>query len=96
MRIKQEGLGKKSNNTSSLLQWVAMVRWRRLLAMGAPDSPVRHPAVRSLSWSTVGDFVLMWHRTVRCHTGQSGAPSDRCSDFCRDTIHPSESTVARR
>jgi hypothetical protein len=59
-------------------------RWRRLLAMGAPNSPVRHrtvsgapprhPAVRSLSWSTVGDFVLMWHRTVRCHTGQSGAP----------------------
>jgi hypothetical protein len=52
-------------------------RWRRLLAMGAPDSvrcAPRHPTVRSLSWSTVGDFVLMWHRTVRCHTGQSGAP----------------------
>jgi hypothetical protein len=59
-------------------------RWRRLLAMGAPDSPVRHqtvsgapprhPAVRSMSWSTVGDFDHMWHRTVRCHTGQSGAP----------------------
>nr|ACN26406.1 unknown [Zea mays] len=59
-------------------------RWRRLLAMGAPDSPVRHRTVsgapprhlvvRPLSWSTVGDFVLMWHRTVRCHTGQFGAP----------------------
>jgi hypothetical protein len=51
-------------------------RWRRLLAMGAPDSPVRrrtvsgapprHPVVRAWSWSTVGGFVLMWHRTVRC------------------------------
>jgi hypothetical protein len=59
-------------------------RWRRLLAMGAPDSPVRHRTVsgapprhlvvRPLSWSTVGGFILMWHRTVRCHTGQSGAP----------------------
>jgi hypothetical protein len=52
--------------------------------MGAPDSPVRHRTVsgapprhlvdRPLSWSTVGGFVLIWHQTVRCHTGQSGAP----------------------
>ena len=52
--------------------------------MGAPDSPVRHrivsgapshhPVVRAWSWSTVGGSVLMWHRTVRCRTGQSGAP----------------------
>jgi hypothetical protein len=28
----------------------------------------------------------MWHRTVRCHTGQSGAPLTCCSDFCRDTV----------
>jgi hypothetical protein len=51
-------------------------RWRRLLAMGAPDSPVRHRTVsgapprhlvvRAWSWSTVGGFVLMWHRTIRC------------------------------
>jgi hypothetical protein len=50
-------------------------RWRRLLTMGAPDSPVRHrtvsgapprhPVVRVWSWSTVGGFVLMRHRTVR-------------------------------
>jgi hypothetical protein len=50
--------------------------WRRLLAMGAPDSPVRHqtvsgapprhPVVRAWSWSTVGGIVLMYHRTVRC------------------------------
>jgi hypothetical protein len=74
-------------------------RWWSLLAMGAPDSPVRRRTVsgapprhlvdRPLSWSTVGGFVLMWHWTVRC-------PSDRCSDFCCGTVHPSESTVARR
>jgi hypothetical protein len=61
--------------------------------MGAPDSPVhhrtvsgvppRHPLVRAWSWSTVGGFVLMRHWTVRCDTGQSGAPLTNCSDFCR-------------
>jgi hypothetical protein len=71
-------------------------RWRRLLAMGAPDSPVRHrtvsgvsprhPIVRAWSWSTVGGFVLMRHQIVRCHTGQSGAPLTFCSDFCRVTV----------
>jgi hypothetical protein len=65
--------------------------WRSLLAMGAPDSPVRHrtvsgalprhPPVRAWSWSTVGRFVLMWHWTVRCYTGQSGAPLTICSDI---------------
>jgi hypothetical protein len=65
-------------------------RWRRLLAMGAPDSlvrhrtvsgaPPRHLVVRTWSWSTVGVFVL---RTVRCDTGLSGAPLTNCSDFCR-------------
>jgi hypothetical protein len=58
--------------------------WWSMLAMGAPDSPMRHRTVsgappchllvRPWSWSTVGGFVLMWHRTVRCNTGQSGAP----------------------
>jgi hypothetical protein len=38
--------------------------------------PPRHPTVRVWSWSTVGGFVLLRHRTVWCHTGQSGA-----SDF---------------
>ena len=38
----------------------------------------------------------MWHRTVRCEIGQSGAPLTSCSDFCRDTIHLSESTVGPR
>jgi hypothetical protein len=59
-------------------------RWRRLLAMGAP--PPHHPVVRAWSWSTVGGFVLMRHRAVRCHIGQSGAPLTFCSDFCRVTV----------
>jgi hypothetical protein len=74
--------------------------WRRLLAMGASDSPMRHRTVsgtppdsvrcaatssdvRAWSWSTVGGSALMWQRTVRCDTGQSGAPLTNCSDFCR-------------
>ena len=28
----------------------------------------------------------MWHRTVRWHTGQSGAPLTHCSYSCRDTV----------
>jgi hypothetical protein len=51
-------------------------RWPRLLAMGAPDRyytlsgvPPRQPTVRVQSWSTVGGFVLLRHRTVWCHTG---------------------------
>jgi hypothetical protein len=42
----------------------------------------RHPTVRVRSWSTVGDFVLLRHRIVRCHIRQSGAPLTYCSDFC--------------
>ena len=49
-------------------------------------APLRHPVVRAWRWSTVGGFVLMRHRTVRCHTGQSGAPLTFCSDFCRVTM----------
>jgi hypothetical protein len=56
-------------------------RWRSLLAMGVSGAPPRHPPVRAWSWSTVGGFVLMWHRTVRCYTGQSGAPLTICSDI---------------
>jgi hypothetical protein len=44
-------------------------------------APPRHPSVRAWSWSTVGGFVLMRHRTVRWHTGQSRAPLTRCSDI---------------
>jgi hypothetical protein len=54
-------------------------RWGRLLSMGAPDSPVcqrtlpgappRHPTVRVPTQSTIGELVLLWHRTVRCATG---------------------------
>jgi hypothetical protein len=55
-------------------------RWAHRTVSGAPP---RHPVVRAWSWSTVGGFVLMWHRTVLCDTGQSGAPVTNCSDFCR-------------
>jgi hypothetical protein len=51
--------------------------------MGASGAPPRHPPDRAWSWSTVGGIVLMWHQTVRCDTGQSGAPLTNCSDFCR-------------
>jgi hypothetical protein len=40
-------------------------RWAHRTVSGAPP---RHLVVRARSWSTVGGFVLMWHRTVRCHT----------------------------
>jgi hypothetical protein len=72
-------------------------RWGRLLSMGAPDSPMRHrtlsdapprhPTVRVREQLTVWGFVLLRHRTVRCHTGQVlftvRCASDFCSDFCR-------------
>jgi hypothetical protein len=41
-------------------------RWAHRTLSGAPP---RHPTVRVRSWSTVGGFVLMWHRIVRCRTG---------------------------
>jgi hypothetical protein len=36
---------------------------------GQSGAPPRHPTVRVLEQSTVGGFVLMWHRIVQCHTG---------------------------
>jgi hypothetical protein len=53
-------------------------RWAHQTVSGAPP---HHLVVRPWSWSTVGGFVLMWHRTVRCHTGQSGAPLTFCSNI---------------
>jgi hypothetical protein len=71
--------------------------------MGAPDrhcslsgAPPRHPTVRVLEQSTVGAVVFLWHQTVWWCTEQSGASLTRCSDFCRDIVALSESTVARR
>ena len=71
--------------------------------MGAPDrycalsgAPPCHPTVRVLEQLTVGAFVFLWHRTVLWCTEHSGAPLTRCSDFYRDTIALSESTIARR
>jgi hypothetical protein len=71
-------------------------RWRRLLAMGAPDS-VRCAATSSCRYGLelvdhwrlcphVAPDSLVSHRTVWCHTGQSGAPLTCCSDFCRNTM----------
>jgi hypothetical protein len=77
---------------------------------GQSSAPPRHPPVRAWSWSTVGGFVLMWHRTVRCDTGQSGAPLtaaltsdlhcllcrvDRCTDD-RCSAGAPDSPVAHR
>jgi hypothetical protein len=37
---------------------------------GQSGAPPRHPTVRVLTQSTVGELVFLWHRTVRCATGQ--------------------------
>jgi hypothetical protein len=42
-------------------------RWAHRTVSGAPP---RRFIVRPWSWSTVGGFVLMWHRTVRCPSDQ--------------------------
>jgi hypothetical protein len=60
--------------------------WSHFCRVTVSGAPPRHPVVRAWSWSTVGGFILMWHRTVRCHTGQSGAPLTCCSHFCRVTV----------
>jgi hypothetical protein len=78
---------------SHTLKWpvgVVFIATNQIIDVGEgcwrSGAPPRHLVVRAWSWSTVGGFVLMWHRTVRCHTGQSGAPLTCCSDFCRDTL----------
>jgi hypothetical protein len=53
-------------------------RWAHRTVSRAPP---RHPPIRAWSWSTVGGFVLMRHRTVRCYTRQSGAPLTIFSDI---------------
>jgi hypothetical protein len=91
-------------------------RWGSLQAMGAPDSPMCHRTglvhcpvrchvtqpLGSRARSTVGGFVLLWHRTVRCHTGQvlftvqcasdSAALTLRVLFLCQRLL---QSTVAR-
>jgi hypothetical protein len=75
-------------------RWGGCCRW---------DCPVRHrtytvqcPVFRHVTqplgfWSSWPLVPLS-----ACGTGQSGAPLTRCSDFCRDTVALSESTVARK
>jgi hypothetical protein len=38
---------------------------------GQSGAPPRNPTVRVLTQSTVGELVLLWHRTVWCATGQA-------------------------
>jgi hypothetical protein len=59
-------------------------RWGWLLSMGAPDTvrcAARHPTVRVQNQSTIGELVLLWHRTVRCHTGHCSVRLWLYSDF---------------
>jgi hypothetical protein len=80
--------------------------------MGAPDSPVchrtlsgvspHHPTIRVLEQLTVGGFVLLWHRTVRCRTRQVLFTTRCASDFCAltlcalfFTVHASERRCSR-
>jgi hypothetical protein len=77
---------------SHTLKWpvgVLFIATNQIVAVGEGcwrGAPPCHPIVRAWSWSTVGGFVVMRHRTVWCHTGQSGAPLTFCSDFCRVTM----------
>jgi hypothetical protein len=66
-------------------------RWQRLLAMGTPDSPVRHRTVivRCLVHATSSRLlgfgaVNRWRRLSFCCTGQPGTTPDSpvTSDFC--------------
>jgi hypothetical protein len=56
--------------------------WRRLLAMGAPDSPVRRHVTLSLGLGA----GLPLEALSSCGTGQSGAHLTFCSDFCHVTV----------
>jgi hypothetical protein len=68
---------------------------RRQFTRWSSDPRVRN-ADRSGARSTVGGFVLLRHRTVWCHTGQSGAPLTCCFDFCCGTVlHSSPVRVDR-
>jgi hypothetical protein len=40
-------------------------------------APPRHPTIRVRSWSTVGGFVLLRHRTVRCPSDFAALTSAR-------------------
>ena len=71
--------------------------------MGALDSPVRHrtctvpcPVRRHVTKPLGFRAGRPLEALSSCGTGQSGAPLTSCSDFCRDTVHLSESTVGPR
>jgi hypothetical protein len=71
--------------------------------MGTPDSPVRHqtctvpcPVRRHVTQLLGFRAGTTLGALSSCGTRQFGAPLTCCSDFCRDTVHLSESTVVRR
>jgi hypothetical protein len=79
-------------------------RWQRLLAMGTPDSPVRHRTVTvycpvcTTSARLLGfGAVDRWRRLSFCCTGQSGATPDSpmISYFCRGTVHLTKQSLAQ-
>jgi hypothetical protein len=64
-----------------------------LLAMGAPNSPVRHQTltVQCLVRRHDTQPLVFWSSwplapLSSCGTGQPGAPLTHCSDFCRGTV----------
>jgi hypothetical protein len=69
-------------------------RWAHQTLSGAPP---HHPTVKVRKQLTVGRFVLLRHRTVRCHTGQVLFTVWCASDFYRALLRIvafAESTVA--
>jgi hypothetical protein len=71
--------------------------------MGAPDSPVCHrtgtvpcPVRRHITQPLGFGAGRPLEALSSYGTGQSGAPLTFYSDFCHDTVHLSESIVARR
>jgi hypothetical protein len=51
-----------------------------------PPQP-RHPTVRIQEQSTVGVVAFLWHRTVRCYTGQVLFTVRCASDLTTLTLH---------
>jgi hypothetical protein len=71
---------------------------QRLLAMGAPDSPVAdHCPVRAMSAQPLGfGAVDRWRHLLSCCTGQSSDLWLLRSDFCHGTVHLTKRPLAHR
>jgi hypothetical protein len=53
-----------------------------LLSHGAPDSPVCHRTLSGAPATSPGRWILTVGASNIWATGQSGAPSGACPDFC--------------